>query len=365
MTTRCCLTYCFVILIAALGDPTSASAQWGYPGGFGDWGWGGWGATTSQGDIARGLGAYASGAGFYNLQSAQANALNLDTVMRWNEYIHQSNREAARLHHERLARERERNTKMRDQIRQRLRDNPERRDVHSGDALNVAMEEINDPRVYTRRLAASQVKIGGALIREIPFNKASAAITVSVYQLVDGGPPDSLKRPEFAALMATIKSLSAELRAQVVADQEPGRATYRKLLATIRQTETKAAEILPRNSRDRTEADRYLKALHGLIGMLNTPAIDVILAGVENRPDTTLGDLILMMNAFSLRFGVATTARQRQVYDTLYPRLVDLRTESARALAAANPVGSVKGAVQDFFSSMSFEDLWKKVPSIF
>ncbi len=354
-----------LVFALAAAHGSWAHAQWGYPGGFGEWGWGGWGVSTAEGDIARGLGAFAEGAGFYNVKTAKANAIDADTVMRWNQYVYESQREASRLHHARLAENRLRNTNLRDQIRQRLRDNPESADVHRGDALNVALDEINDPRVYTRRLQASKVSLGGDLIRNIPFQKASAAITVSIYQLVDGGPPAVLKRTEFEAEMFAIKAMGKALRTQIEADEDPDKATVKKLLTAIGQAETKTSAVLARNSRDRNEADRYLKALHGLIGMLDTPAIDVILAGVEKRPDVSLGDLLLMMNAFSLRFGVASTPRQRQVYDTLYPKLVALRTESAAALAAAAPPSGLTGAVQNFFSAMSFEDLWKKVPSIF
>src|SRR5271157_5451732 len=42
-----------------------AQAQWGFPGGFGGFCWGGWGVGTAQGDIARGMGLYAQGLGFY------------------------------------------------------------------------------------------------------------------------------------------------------------------------------------------------------------------------------------------------------------------------------------------------------------
>ena len=46
------------------------------------------------------------------------------------------------------------------------------------------------------------------------------------------------------------------------------------------------------------------------------------------------------MNAFNLRFGAASTPAQRQVYDTLYPKLVELRNEVAPALAATTASAS-------------------------
>src|SRR5206468_1518000 len=65
----------------------AARAQYGYP--VGRYGFGGWGGgSTVQGDIARGLGNLAAGAGAYNEQTAVANSINADTVMRLNHYIY-------------------------------------------------------------------------------------------------------------------------------------------------------------------------------------------------------------------------------------------------------------------------------------
>src|SRR3954452_4749480 len=190
------------VLAAAQG--TEALAQWGYPMGYGGYGWGGWGGQTVQGSIARGMGAYAAGAGYYNQQTAVANSINTDTVMRWNQYVYESQMNANRLHHGKLALEKYNNIKDVEKVRKRLRDNPEQADVFRGDALNVAFDEISDPRVYAKALQGAKVKIGGDLIRTIPFQNAAAAITMSIHQIARGKPPASLMRPEFASDRETI-----------------------------------------------------------------------------------------------------------------------------------------------------------------
>src|SRR5208337_2165664 len=86
--TRQSIRACASVFALALIQGACAQAQWGYPGGYGGYGWGGWGGQTAQGDIARGLGAYAMGAGYYNQQTAVANSINTDTVMRWNQYVY-------------------------------------------------------------------------------------------------------------------------------------------------------------------------------------------------------------------------------------------------------------------------------------
>ena len=132
---------------------------------------------------------------------------------------------------------------------------------------------------------------------------------------------------------------------------------HQQVRAAINAAEATAEKVLARNTGDRTEVDKYLKALHGLIGMLDTPAIDVILSGVDKRPEATLGELLAFMDAFNLRFGQATTPRQRTLYQELYPKLVALWAEVAPILAGLSVRQPQATAVADFFSKMDYRDL--------
>ena len=342
----------------------SARAQYGYyPHGYGGYGWGGWGgAQTPQGNMARGMGAYAAGAGYYNQSTAVARSINADTTMRFNEYVYQSSVEANRQYQKRLAANKASNIQAYDEIQARLRDHPQPRDIYMGDALNVAVDEIEDPRVYSKTLQRAGVKLGGQLIRDIPFRYAPGAITVSIRRLTEDPPPAALMTDDFAEDRAAFKGLGKELHRDLDLGEKPNPATVKKALAVINGAEAKADRVLPRNTKDRNEVDKYLKALHGLIGMLDTPALDILLAGVEKHPEASLGDLLGFMSAYNLRFGEATTPAQRSAYNSLYPKLVELRDEVAPALAGAPPVKSQGAAVGDFFSGMDYQDLQKKAP---
>jgi hypothetical protein len=323
-----------------------------------------------QGSVARGLGAFAAGAGVYNEQTAVANSINADTAMRWNQYMWLSQQEANRRYHEKLAREQAGNTKGREEVYNRLKDNPTSRDIARGDALNVALDEVSNPRVYYRGLKSAAAKVPGTVIREIPFQKASAAITTSVDQLVKGGPPEALKAEAFATERTELKRLAAELRKQNEEQGQYDPATIHKAQDMIHALRVKAEATIPKGTRQRTEAEKYLKALFGLTRMLETPAVNVLLAGVEKRPDTTLGDLISFMSAFNLRFGVANTPAQTQVYNQLYPLLVKLRDESAAAIAGTSTVAEsttdTDARPAEFFSGIPLEHLdpkERKVPA--
>jgi hypothetical protein len=352
-----------IAAIAAL-QGGSANAQYGYPAGYGAYGWGGWGGggQTVQGSIASGMGAFAAGAGQYNVQTAQARSINANTVMNWNNYCYLSQQEANRKYQTRMAQKRYGDEQARSKIASRLRDNPEPRDIYSGDALNVAYDEVSNPSIYIKTLSAANVKIGGEAVRNIPFQYAAAAITTSFHDVANKAKvPAVLKTPAFDVERNGLKAIAPTLRSQVEEGGTPDAALLDKALKLVEAAEAKVESTLERNSRDRVDAEKYLKSLHGLLKMLQTPAIDVLLAGVEKRPDTTLAELLNFMRAFSLRFGPANTPQQRAIYDRLYPQLVSLRDTVAPALASAAPPEGGHADAGEFFSGMDTRDLRKKV----
>ena len=157
---------------------------------------------------------------------------------------------------------------------------------------------------------------------------------MSIGDLTQGPPPQALMTSDLDDDRAAFKSVGQELR-KTLETAMPGSATVKKAPAMINGVEAKADKILPANTPERTEADRYLKALHGLIAMLQTPSLEFLLAGVEKHPEATLGDLLGFMTAHNLRFGEAKTPEQVALYLNLYPMLDDLRDQVAPALAGA------------------------------
>jgi len=351
---------------ATLLSATSARAQYGYPPGYGAWGWGGWGGggSTVEGNTARGLGVMAAGVGQYNVQTAQAAAINSQTLMSWNQYMYLSQLETNKRYHEKLARQKQGNARSREEVYRRLRDNPTASDINRGDALNVALDEINNPKIYAKVLKSAKAKVDGKMIRDIPFQYASAAITTSVAQVTKGGAPAALKRDEFSTERTALRELAAELRKQVEEQGAPSPETLQKVRDQLKLVRTKVESLYPRNTPERNDSEKFLKAVYGLTRMLETPAINVLLAGVENRPDTTLGELLEFMNAFNLRFGAANNERQKQIYAQIYPLLLALRDEAARGLAgtsaSAEPGTASHESPGAFFQGMEYKHLEPK-----
>ncbi|WP_165228888.1 hypothetical protein [Aquisphaera insulae] len=362
MFRRSRLATIFGFLIVAL-PATTARAQWGMPGGMmGGWEWMGMGVGTAQGDIARGEGMFLMGAGIYNQLTAEADALNTDTVMRWNEYVHEAQSNANRIRTQRQLAERERTNAAIDARLDRLRNNPEPRDITQGDALNASLDVLNDPRIYVKALQSAKAPVPSRIVRNIPFRYAAAAITISLHDLVGGHLPAALNTPQFAAERETISTLEKQLFESDADEITPDPAVLDKILAALYSAEEKVASAYQAGSRERREADRFLKAAHGLVVMLRSPEYDVILAGLQKKENVSLGELLSFMKAFNLRFGVANTAAERSSLTTLHPLLVALRSEIAPALAASGPAPSTQDAMEKFFSSLTYDDLQKKAP---
>ena len=339
-----------------------AHAQWHYPPGYGGYGWGGWGGgQTIGGDAARGMGVFAAGAGTYNLNTAQARSINSQTAMQWNEYIYQSTLEAGKINREKQAQRRALINETADTTFKRLRDNPTQADIMDGNALNVALDELTNPRVYTRALKGARLPLPGTAIRDIPFNYASAALTLSVDNLTKDGPPELLKGSEFDEDRAALRAVGKKLRAQAEAEQPIDPALVDEAKRQIKAIDAKIVannDRYPRNTPKVVAARNFLKGLYGLISMLQTPAMDVLLAGVDKRPDTTLGDLLSFMQSFNLRFGPAKTPQQRAIYSQIYPALDGLRDEINNQGVASSDAGRPSGAAPaEFFSGMEYEHL--------
>jgi hypothetical protein len=361
-------TYRWIGVIAALTlSGGSAEAQF-YGGGY----WGGMGmgvGSTAQGSELAGSAMLAAGLGSYNLQSAQAKSINADTWMRFNQYMYEASVESSRVYLANKARREAQERGNIKAIRDRVRNNPTANDIADGSALNSAALEISDPKIFNKTLYyGSKLKLGGQTIRNIPFQYASAGISTSVHQLVNGEVPAALRGDEFGPDREKLKGLTAELRKEAEELGSPQPETIKKAKEQITATRAKIEATFPQGSQARRDADKYAKSLYGLASMLETPAINVLLAGVENRPDATVGDLLGFMSAYNLRFGAADGISQRQVYMTLYPTLAKLRDDvmsAVTAAAASAPPMSpaqVQAAPGEVFDTLGYDHKEPKVP---
>jgi len=347
-----------VILVSLTAGEARAQLYGGY-GGYGGWGgWGG-GGSTVQGSIAQGAGFYNIGAGQYNLDTAQANSINADTVMRWNEYMFLSQQEANRREYMRRARIMKRDANAGSALYKRVTENPDAHDIANGDALNAILDQLTNPKVHSTALRLLRDPISGKAVREIPFENASDAVTISLHELTgEGDWPLALRGPTFEAE----RSAYREAITKAVKEDEEGSLSPQ----TIQEVESAGARLRakleahkPANKVQYNEAVNYIKTLIATSRLLQKPQVDKILAELDSVKETTLGSLLAFMHAYNLRFGPPQNDAQRAVYTNLYPVMAAARDRTLKDAADGGdrPLARDDRHPVEFFSGLHLEPL--------
>jgi hypothetical protein len=348
-----------MVLTAALAvGGVSAHAQYGRYGGWG--GWGGAGSTV-QGSIASGMGNFAAGAGSYNAQTAQARSINTQTAMQFNDYMYAVNKQNAATNLARRRQEQKNVNESANATYKRLHDNPDPHDIHTGDALNIVLTELVNPKMYTQVVQKATMPIDSQLVKNINFQHAANMILISLGDVSSRGVPDALATsPNFETDRQAIRAIVAKGRQEASSSNRVSPETLSSFRAAVQAAKDKADASFAQGTRQRDEADNFLKALLGLSRMLERPDIEEFLKGLNRYPTTTMGHLITFMHSFNLRFGVAKTPEQEAAYDQIYPMLVQLRDQAqaqgSNPMTAQAPLPDPRQAMS-IFSGMPYEHL--------
>jgi len=357
------------LAVALTAFSGSARAQWGYGmygHGWGGYGWGGWGAgSTFQGSVAQGLGMFNIGAGIYNEKTAIANSINTDTVMRWNQYVYEAQKEATRQYYGRMDAQLARNQKAYEDRLTRIATNPEPRDIRQGDALNAIYDQLADPRIQPSSLRSADDTVDADLVRQIPFVNASEAITISLAKIKDAAEwPRQLSDPRFAEARKQFETLVDQARQEDAAGE-----INPETLAQIRGVANRINDALHESpiddEQEGIQARNFATTLIALTRMLEKPNVEKIVDELRSYDEASLSNLLGFMRTFNLRFGPATTPEQSQAYAELFPKMAQMRDRiyAAAKLDEAGPIRSTPTAARDFFSAMRVEHAraqWEK-----
>jgi hypothetical protein len=142
----------------------------------------GFGGQTVQGDAALGQARFFRGMAWYELGTAQADALNADAAIAWSRSVRadyerylldkatrQANKRARRDELEQDARARL------DATRRRWRENPTVDDIRSGDALNALAGDLADPSIPPSAWQSARVELpAGLTLEALAFRFANA-----------------------------------------------------------------------------------------------------------------------------------------------------------------------------------------------
>jgi hypothetical protein len=284
--------------------------------------------STPEGDYLRGVGIAAWGMGLYKLNTAQADSINLDTSIRWNEYVAAVAKEQTR---EYVARKLGAATKVKDfykQFRERMLKSPEARDVSSGDALNALLEKLENANLGESVFRSERLKVSLPvdMVRHIPFKLAEKGEQFSMERL-------SLKGKGKWTVAMQDAQFDREKKAYALAlDKALEQAIDGRMqLTTIDELEARANDLLlklnevvtPGGDRLYIEARDRVKELKGHVRLLKTAKIQPAIGEIEKYSGTTINDLKVFMQKHNLRFATASTPEERELYPELYALLAE------------------------------------------
>jgi hypothetical protein len=288
--------------------------------------------STIEGDYLRGLGIAAWGMGTYNLNTAQAESINVDTVMRWNEYLAAVAKQQTREYVARIMADAAKTKEFYKQYEQKLLENPESRDIESGEALNIVLKQLWDSRVGESTFRTYQVPLSVDMIRHIPFKLDEKGEKFSMDRLSLKGKgkwsvalqDDRFQREKKAYERALDKALEQAIdgKMQIPAiDEIDARADdlFRRLNEVVG----------PSSDRLYIEAKERLNELKSVVRLLKTEKIERAIGEIDKYSGTTVNDLRQFMLSHNLRFAAAKSPEERLMFPRLYASLVQQRDKVA------------------------------------
>ena len=267
------------------------------------------------------------GAGMYNLNTAQANNIDAQTAMKWNDYVAQITHESARIHAMRVNSAFRRNQALYDARQRQLRESPGRVEIEDGSALNAALDDLTNPKLGSSALRAAKAPVAASLIADVPFQNAAERVTLMLDQMRDAVKwPEVFEGERFAKDKQTFDEIVAQARKEAE-DGEVSPRTLRSAQTFLDELQAKVTAQPLADPLDQKEATKFLATCSALLGLLERPNIQPALLELRKVQNTTIGNLLGFMNAFNLRFGRANTLKERQAYSQLFGILDPVRDQ--------------------------------------
>jgi hypothetical protein len=308
--------------LSLLASP--ANAQWRYPGGYGGYGMSQWGADPGAGYMA-GLGSYARGQGAYQQDKAKADAINVDTMVKWNKAL-RARQKALREENQKKA--------IKDEAAREV--NAEQIELRDGITLNNLLLQIFDTDPGVVQSGRAKNVISASAIREIPFEWDSEAITICVDQMTaDDAIPPLLMRPAYAEDRGLVHS-AVQAALEEDAKGTVSNATAKRVAEAVSKFRAKFEKTSSDFELGYNDVLDYFTVMASLSRLLSDPSMQAFLKQLDTGQERTVGDLITFMNAHNLRFGPAITDHQLAIYGGLVPVLTAIRDAPASPSSGAS-----------------------------
>lgn len=309
-------------------------------------------AQTPAGDLLKGQGAYLKGLGSYNLNTAQAGSINVDSMIRWKSDLRKIQRERWNREAELAA---GKQAKKEDVLRKLLEREQQLRvaatidDVLKGDALNVLVYDLTDPDIKQNDWSSKTVSLPpGTSVKDLifrftPQSKQGAGATalskgvIALSRLdIKGKWPTFMNIPALDSAKGAYENAYLKVRDEILADKPP----LNSLLAmdrTLDALKDKVKEAVPTERDYRAQGLKFVDDLKAATRMFDAGTVDYakdILTDTKNGDATTVAELVSFMLKYRLQF--ATSDRSPAATE-LYPKLYQALQQQSKELGIKPP----------------------------
>ena len=282
--------------------------------------------STPEGDYLRGVGIAGWGMGLYNLNTAQANSINLDTEIRWYEYLAAVAKQQTREYVARIVADATKRKEFYKQYRERILNSPEARDVTSGEALNRVLEALQNANLGESSFRAERMKVNIPVdvVRHIPFKLGEKGEQFSMDRL-------SLKgKGKWPVALQDLRFEYVKKKYILALDKALEQAIDGRMqIPAIEEVDARADDLFrrldevvpPNNDRLYLEAKDHLNDMKATVRLLKTTKIEQAIGEIDRYSGTTINELMMFMMTHGLRFAAAKTPQEKARYPELYALL--------------------------------------------
>lgn len=277
----------------------------------------------------------AMGTPFFFMSRPLADAIDTSTIITWNEYYQAILDQQNRLHRAR----RSQRLKLYNQRQQRILEDPGEIDLMLGDAPNALLAVLSNPRIPPSSLRRYGEVIPGETIQRISFHFGTGESPISLGRLtIRDGWPLPLRGADFEReRQAYQDAIEAALE-----QNRRGKLTPESFRDVQKAVEALQRKLQAANATMKREdfalARAFLDNLGDAVEPMRHPMVERVLAGIDSYAGTSVGDLVMFMQRYNLRFAPAVTAEERESYHAIYAAMDRLRDVVVPAMSPRRPV---------------------------
>lgn len=303
------------VMVLLLGGGVTASAQIFVTAG-----------STAPGDYLRGVGVEAWGVGQYELDSAVAERVRVDSFIVLNEYLSavkshtltQQNRARAA----KMAKSRQIYAERAD----RILNAPESRDIMNGDSLNAAIRDLTRGEITRTELRIDPVSLPPDLVRRLPFQFNEAGQTLSLPRLLHQGhaawpvafQDDRYARERKAYERAISDAIDQQIEGKVT------REVIGRLEKAVAELEQRYHELERQRSpvaKMVIEVRDHIKDLKMSVELVKSQRVEKVVAVLDTYQGSTVEEFVSFLESHKIAFAPAETEEERKAYREVFAAL--------------------------------------------